>query len=90
MVFAVALLLALIGISLLRWINRKRGQTSDSTANFEFMEVFHPSQQHVREESQRQQLLREDEGMGAPPLDLDSGRAFIVSPPRKKHEDEGH
>ncbi|MFD8757357.1 DUF6191 domain-containing protein [Kitasatospora sp. NPDC059577] len=85
---AAILVLAPLGVGIIRWLNRKRRETSGYASNFEFMDVFHPAQQHVRDESQRQQLPKEDEGSGAPPIDLKSGRAVISRPTENDRENE--
>lgn len=75
-------LFLLVGVWFVRWINRRRRESSGFAGNFEVLEVFHPSQRHVSEEVQRQRLTKQDDGDAAPPLDLDSGRAsFVVRRP---------
>ncbi|MDT0477798.1 DUF6191 domain-containing protein [Streptomyces sp. DSM 41014] len=82
---ALALFL-LVGIWAVRWIGKRRRESSGYAGNFEALEVFHPSQRHVSEEIQRQRLTKQDEGDAAPPLDLDSGRvSFVV---RNSADDE--
>ncbi|MEV7864300.1 DUF6191 domain-containing protein [Streptomyces hirsutus] len=80
--FSTLALFLLVGVWFVRWINRRRRGSSGFAGNFEFLEVFHPSQRHVSEEVQRQRLTKQDDGDAAPPLDLDSGRAsFVVRRP---------
>ncbi|MEU9575520.1 DUF6191 domain-containing protein [Streptomyces massasporeus] len=75
-------LFLVVGVWSVRWINRRRRDSSGFAGNFEVLEVFHPSQRHVSEEVQRQRLTKQDDGDAAPPLDLDSGRAsFVVRRP---------
>ncbi|MFF4393535.1 MULTISPECIES: DUF6191 domain-containing protein [unclassified Streptomyces] len=75
-------LFLVVGVWFVRWINRRRRESSGFSGNFEALEVFHPSQRHVSEEVQRQRLTKQDDGDAAPPLDLDSGRAsFVVRRP---------
>lgn len=75
-------LFLVVGVWAVRWIGKRRRESSGYAGNFEVLEVFQPSQRYVSEEIQRQRLTKQDEGDAAPPLDLESGRAsFVVRRP---------
>ncbi|MEK8146093.1 DUF6191 domain-containing protein [Streptomyces sp. M10(2022)] len=75
---AALVLFLIMGVLSLRWLRSRMRKSSGNSGNFEFLEVFAPSQRHASEEIQRQRLTKEEDGDGAPPLDLDTGRAHIV------------
>lgn len=68
--------------------------TAAAGALGDLIDVFQPSRAHVVEEQERQRHDRQDDGDGAPPVDLDAGTARMdghggVRDGRRTPEDDG-
>ncbi|WP_443080818.1 DUF6191 domain-containing protein [Streptomyces sp. PTD9-10] len=77
----VVICLWLILFTWVGWRRRRHGGGA-STAEA-WGELFHPSQRHVRQERERQPVLRDDAESGAPPALLTSTPARRLSVPRR-------
>lgn len=60
--------------------------TAAAGALGDLIDVFQPSRAHVVEEQERQRHDRQDDGDGAPPVDLDAGVVRLDAEPRAADE----
>jgi hypothetical protein len=63
--------------------------TAAAGALGDLIDVFQPSRTHVVEEQERQRHDRQDDGDGAPPVDLDAGTVRLGDAERRPGREDG-